>query len=339
MSIEDKGAAKPIVTVVVPVYNVEADLNRCIESLVGQTLKSLQIVLVDDGSTDRSGLLCDSWAKRDKRILVVHKQNGGLSSARNAGIAAADGDYLGFVDSDDYVEPHMFEALLAGFNDDSVTITCCGRYVHMGSLVKEDFTIHGKRTMNAADAMREVLLGNIVDVSACDKLYRRRLFDGVRYPDGRISEDAAIILQLLNRCENVVHVGECLYHYVFRVGSISKACYSHQKYDVMRNCTEMRNWVEANHPEILTYLNSYCCVQMAGLIEDMINTPCARKKWKVDYVEYWNLFRRCYKDYVSIGGHQKKELARVAATRAHLYRFFWIIRQARNGAKRSDWQR
>lgn len=95
----------PVVTVVVPVYNVEAELNRCVESLVGQTFSDLQIILVDDGSTDLSGELCDAWADRDSRICVIHKQNGGLSSARNAGIDIAEGEYLGFVDSDDLSSP------------------------------------------------------------------------------------------------------------------------------------------------------------------------------------------------------------------------------------------
>ena len=100
--------SRPVISIVVPVYNVEEDLGRCVESLVQQTLKEIQIVLVDDGSTDSSGRLCDDWARRDTRIRVVHKPNGGLSSARNAGIEVAEGDYLGFVDSDDFVEPDMY---------------------------------------------------------------------------------------------------------------------------------------------------------------------------------------------------------------------------------------
>lgn len=236
----------PVVTVVVPVYNVEAELNRCVESLVGQTFSDLQIILVDDGSTDLSGELCDAWADRDSRICVIHKQNGGLSSARNAGIDIAEGEYLGFVDSDDFIEPDMYETLLAGMVDGEVSMVTCGRYVHMGDTVRNEFSTPVVMRLTSADAMKEALLGNIIDVSACDKLYRRELFDEIRYPYGRISEDAAIILQLLDRCSDVVHVGKCLYHYVFRTGSISKSTYSHKQFDVMYNCREMTAWVEKN---------------------------------------------------------------------------------------------
>ena len=325
---------RPVVTIVVPVYNVEEELNRCVESLVGQTISDLQIILVDDGSTDLSGELCDAWADRDSRICVIHKQNGGLSSARNAGIDVAEGKYLGFVDSDDYIEPDMYETLLAGMVDDEVSMVTCGRYVHMGDTVKNEYTTPDVMRFNSADAMKETLLGNIIDVSACDKLYRRELFDEIRYPYGRISEDAAIILQLLDRCSDVVHVGKCLYHYVFRTGSISKSTYSHKKLDVMHNCREMTAWVEKNKPDFSMDINSYCCAQMAGMIECMICSPGARIEWGEDYSAYWGLFRHCFPSYVTLGGHKKVEIARVFATRMHLYRLFWLARQVRNGVKR-----
>lgn len=328
---------KPVVTIVVPVYNVEGDLNRCVESLVGQTLHDIQIVLVDDGSTDTSGQMCDAWAKRDNRIRVVHKQNGGLSSARNAGIEVADGAFLGFVDSDDYVEPNMYEKLLAAFTDERVSITTCGRYVHMSDFVKEDFIAGDCRRFPSIDAMKEVLSGGVIDVAAWDKLYRRELFSMIRYPEGRISEDAAIIMQLLYECEDVVHVGESFYHYVFRAGSISKSVYSHKKFDVMRNCVEIKSWLAEKRPELVVYGGSYSCVQMAAMIEDMLNTPGARKEWPTDYSSYWELFRTAYKDYKAVGGHEKKELARIKATRWHFYRLFWLARQARNRVRRGGW--
>lgn len=324
----------PVVTVVVPVYNVEAELNRCVESLVGQTFSDLQIILVDDGSTDLSGELCDAWADRDSRICVIHKQNGGLSSARNAGIDIAEGEYLGFVDSDDFIEPDMYETLLAGMVDGEVSMVTCGRYVHMGDTVRNEFSTPVVMRLTSADAMKEALLGNIIDVSAWDKHYRRELFDEIRYPYGRISEDAAIILQLLDRCSDVVHVGKCLYHYVFRTGSISKSTYSHKQFDVMYNCREMTAWVEKNKPDFSMDINSYCCAQMAGMIERMICSPGARKEWGEDYSAYWGLFRHCFQSYVTLGGHKKVEIARVFATRMHLYRLFWLARQVRNGVKR-----
>lgn len=332
-------AQRPTVSIIVPVYNVAADLDRCVESLVSQTLRDIEILLVDDGSTDASGKLCDEWVGRDERIRVVHKENGGLSSARNAGMEVARGDYFGFVDSDDYVDTRMYEAMLSAFASDEVSIVTCGRYVHMGEFVKEDFCGAEKTVYNAEEAMREVLLGRALDVSACDKLYRRELFDSIRYPEGRISEDAAIILPMLAQCEKVVNCGESFYHYVFRMGSISKSRYSHKKFDVMRNCMEMTEWVEENAPELKDALGSFCCMQMTAMIEDMINTPGARLDCADDYVAYWEMMRRCYGDYLKVGGHPKKEIARVVATRTHLYRVFWAARRVWNGVKKNGWNR
>ena len=204
----------------------------------------------------------------------------------------------------------------------------------MGDTVRNEFSTPVVMRLTSADAMKEALLGNIIDVSAWDKLYRRELFDEIRYPYGRISEDASIILQLLDRCSDVVHVGKCLYHYVFRTGSISKSTYSHKQFDVMYNCREMTAWVEKNKPDFSMDINSYCCAQMAGMIECMICSPGARKEWGEDYSAYWGLFRHCFQSYVTLGGHKKVEIARVFATRMHLYRLFWLARQVRNGVKR-----
>ena len=105
--------AKPNISIIVPVYNIEEYLPRCIESILNQTYNNLELILVDDGSKDKSGEICDAYAKKDNRVVVLHKENGGSSSARNAGIAIAKGEYLGFVDSDDYIEPDMYEKMVA----------------------------------------------------------------------------------------------------------------------------------------------------------------------------------------------------------------------------------
>lgn len=325
----------PLISVIVPVYNVEDDLDRCVRSLVGQTYSNLEILLVDDGSEDSSGILCDQWAREDGRIRVIHKQNGGLSSARNAGIEAADGSYLGFVDSDDYVDSNMYKEMLSCFTGKEISLVCCGRFVHIGADQKEEFSSDLRKIFDKESLFKEIFLGNLVDVSACDKLYRRSLFSDLRYPEGRISEDAAVILKLVDNVDQAVHVGKSFYHYVFRAGSISKVSYSHRKYDVMTNCVEMREWVRHRHPALMEYLNSYCCSQMAGVLQSMYHSPGALREWRNDYREYRLLFNECFGDYLKVGCHRKNELVRIVATRAHLYWAFRLIRLVKRKVKRN----
>lgn len=310
------------------------ELDKCIDSLLAQTFNNFEVILVDDGSTDGSGARCEEWVSRDSRVRVVHKPNGGLSSARNAGIDVARSPYLGFVDSDDYVETDMYAVLYNAISNRKADMVCCGRFVHTGIEVQERFTAEPGLIFSRDDAIREVLVGNRIDVSACDKLYKRSLFEGIRYPEGRVSEDVAVILPLLSRANKVVHVGSPLYHYVFRSGSISKAAYSHKKFDVMTNCVEMRAFAKVNLPAMVDLVDSFCCTQMAAMIEDVINTPHGRNHYAADYRAYWNLFRETYPAYRSIKGHEHKESVRIMLTRAHLYRLFWMLREARNEVKR-----
>ena len=325
---------KPIITIVVPVYNVEKEIDRCIHSLVAQTLQDIEIILVDDGSTDASGLICDKWMARDDRISVVHKANGGLSSARNAGIEIAEGHYIGFVDSDDYVDPRMYQALLEGFSDESISICCCGRYVHHDGIIDEQYSLQEPRSFTRYEAAKEVLLNGAIDVAAWDKLYKRELFRRIRYPEGRISEDAAVILPLLSSSNMIRHIGTSYYHYCYRDCSISKASYSHKKYDVVRNCCEMKGEIADYDPTLSTYVQSWCCSEMASLIESMLLTPGARSRWASDYKEYWKLFSENFMSYIEVGPHPKKEFIRVLLTRLHGYRLFWVIRQLRNWVRK-----
>ena len=326
-------AAQALVSIVVPVYNVEKELDRCVGSLIDQTLERIEIILVDDGSTDNSGLICDEWLCKDARIKVVHKPNGGLSSARNAGLSMSSCDYVGFIDSDDYVDREMFETLFRAIKRTGKDIASCGRYVHMGSFVKLDFVPPCEKIYDAEAAMGEVLLGNDIDVSACDKLYRKSLFERIKYPEGRISEDAAVILQIIDSSNGVVCVDQPFYHYCYRDSSISKSRYGHSKYDVVLNCKEMKSFLTGRYPSLLPHLGSYTCAQMAALIEGMICSPGSRKEFAKDYAEYWALFKESYPLYRELGGHNRNEAFRIMMTRIHCYRIFSMMRSIRDAIR------
>lgn len=207
---------KELISVIVPVYNMEQYLERCVNSIRQQTYEDLEIILVDDGSTDCSPQMCDAYAEQDVRIKVVHKQNGGLSDARNAGLAVATGMYIGYVDSDDWIEPQMYEKLYYACVAHEAQIAIC-RYAKM----YQDGTITGG-TNEVVPLSREELL----QIYICDnseytiynsvwsKLFHRDLVDGVLFPVGRNSEDIVYTTKAFCKTSKAVYVDECLYNYV-----------------------------------------------------------------------------------------------------------------------------
>lgn len=217
---------KPLISVVVPVYNVEKYLNKCLDSIIGQTYSNLEIILVDDGSTDNSGVICDVYKEKDSRIRVVHQKNQGLSGARNAGINNANGELLGFVDSDDYIVENMYERLLEVLlqNDAEISICDCECVVEAGEEINQhEYPKLETEVLNKGQALQR-LDGFSYPywkyVTAWNKLYRKHLFDEIRYPVGRKNEDEFIAHILLSRAECVAVISEPLYMYVQRADSI-----------------------------------------------------------------------------------------------------------------------
>lgn len=206
------------ISVIVPVYKVEPYLRKCLDSIVGQSHKNLEIILVDDGSPDRCGAICDEYAAQDGRVRVIHKENGGLSSARNAALEAATGEYIGFVDSDDWIEPDMFDYLLRGMQRYRADVGVCG-------VIEEYPKRQACRGWDRVEAFgREdgirLLLQSGTFQSMWDKLWKRELFEGVRFPQGRNYEDLAVAHRLLARAAGLVCLPEAKYHYLQRANSI-----------------------------------------------------------------------------------------------------------------------
>lgn len=196
----DSKNLSPLISVIVPIYKVEDYLDECVESLVKQTYKNLEIILVDDGSPDKCPQMCDAWTKRDTRIVVVHKPNGGLSDARNAGIAIAKGDYIGFVDSDDFVSPDMYEKLLNGFSlSDSVAITSIKilSYNGCGDTMpfKKKWDIAQSRTISGNE-FAMMMISEQCAFTAWNKLYRKNLLENVQFRKGRNNEDTLFMYDL-----------------------------------------------------------------------------------------------------------------------------------------------
>lgn len=220
---------KDLITVVVPVYNVETFLDECVASLVKQTCRDLEILLVDDGSTDGSGKMCDLWAEKDPRIRALHKENGGLSDARNAGLREAKGKYVAFVDADDVLAPAFLECLYTQIRKSGAGISCCGyvRYEDGGKPGFGVFQDAETETMDAKEFLRVLHRGRFeqVGIVATNKLYALDIFrdHGIEYPKGKVHEDTFTTCRLLYYAGKV-SVTECpLYGYRQRGGSIMRS--------------------------------------------------------------------------------------------------------------------
>ena len=202
-----------LVSVVVPVYNVQDYVFKCLESLAKQSYKNLEIIVVDDGSTDDSGKICDEFAKSDERVKVYHKKNGGLSDARNYGIKKSKGQFVGLVDSDDFVDENFIQEMIVAMKDNDADIVVCG----FNKEIPKPMVVSGK------EATKKLLIEQEnIDIVAWNKLYKKSLFldNGIWYPLGMKHEDALTTYKLLAAAQRVVYIDKSLYHYVERKNSI-----------------------------------------------------------------------------------------------------------------------
>lgn len=216
-----------LVSMIVPIYKVEKYLGQCIESLLAQTYHNLQIILVDDGSPDRSGEICEEYAKKDERILVIHKENGGLSDARNAGIERADGEWLCFIDSDDFIAPDMVERLYQLVKEHRAKLAWCAveeveEEAEYASAMREKDREKEKITVyTPVEAEKQFYTMNKQQcLITCNKLFHRSLYETVRFPKGKLYEDGFTIYRTIYIAEKVVTTSRPLYYYRQRRGSI-----------------------------------------------------------------------------------------------------------------------
>lgn len=228
-----------LISVIVPVYKAERYLDECVESILGQTYRNLEVILVDDGSPDRSGALCDQWAEKDPRIRVIHRENGGAAATRNTGIDVARGDYIGFVDSDDVLRCDMYEILLSALQKSEKKIACCYDIKNPEEIQREAI----KKEYEIVDVeIRETLDGIFrfrVGTSLWRRLFKRAVFDNIRIPEGEVNEEYPILIPLTVAAGGMVHVRERLYYYRPAEGSVTATYWKTDDGIVLKNLKRM----------------------------------------------------------------------------------------------------
>lgn len=241
-----------LISVIVPVYKVEKYLRRCVDSILNQTYENLDVILVDDGSPDECGTICEEYALRDSRVRVIHKENGGLSSARNAGIDTAKGDYLAFVDSDDWIEPETYAYQMGLIKKYGVKLCCTGRYDVEEATGEKTVGLcpPKEEKISAQELVGRIFLWDNVDSAACDKLCHRSLFVGHRYPVGRVCEDVPVTYRVILETDYAAMGNKPLYHYYHREGSITQSRISEKTFHFSQHTGEIYDYIRENYPEI-----------------------------------------------------------------------------------------
>lgn len=240
-----------LVSIIVPIYKVAPFIEKCVTSLLAQTYTDIEIILVDDGSPDECPAICDAFASQDSRVHVVHQQNGGLSAARNAGIEVASGDYLAFVDGDDFVSPDYIQVLLNACKQYNTKMAACGYFEYYSEQRNTPVCVPDTVVLSSQEAVLDIFtMKNQVQVMAWNKLYARELFEktGIRYPVGKIHEDVFTTYRCCAAAEKVVCVNKPCYYYVQREGSIISQTFSPKRLQLLDAVNSIKPFVEQYAP-------------------------------------------------------------------------------------------
>lgn len=226
---------KPLISVIVPVYNVEKYIDRCLESLLNQSYENLEIILVNDGSTDNSASKCAEWEEKDSRIVVVHTVNKGASAARNKGLDICNGELIGFVDSDDYIEESMYEKLYDSLVKTNSDISCCG-IKRFNDLEEVDLWVSDKDEEFNRNTIFDTVYTSYIGWAIWNRLYKREIWKDIRFVEGRTREDLEIIFRILYKTNKMSYINEALYNYYISESGVTNAKFSEKNLDMLWAC-------------------------------------------------------------------------------------------------------
>ncbi len=286
----------PLISVIVPVYKVEPYLEKCVKSIQNQTYRNLEIILVDDGSPDRCGEICDKLAKEDARIKVIHQKNNGLAVARNIGLEIATGEYIGFVDSDDYIDEDMYACLLAAITAHHVNLVVCKAKIVADNSECFADTADAETSMifSKQEALRHILLN--IDNSVCNKMFDRSLIGTLRFPHGKIhGEDFLFVLQYLSRINGAAVLDCKMYNYVKRDNSITSSSFSKSSLDEIYVKDEIQKYIIQNYPDYACLANKWCLKARMNVIRDIMLSE-DKAKWNGELASCFEYLKDNYAD-------------------------------------------
>ena len=277
---------KPLISVVVPIYNVENYLCRCVDSIISQTYSNIEIILVDDGSPDNCPKICDDYKKKDSRVVVVHKENGGLSDARNAGIKVMNGKYVTFIDSDDYVEKDYVEFLYNLIEKYNVKMSICSykAIYDTGTILTQANDC--EYTLTSSETLAKMLYHEDFNVSTWAKLYEASLFEKVEFPKGKIFEDALTTYKLVDQCDRIAVSLVSKYNYMIRNNSILTGAFSVKKLTLIDAYEEMGNYILKKYPNLSKAVTRSRVYTHISTLRQMVNCKPKLKEKEKEYRKY-----------------------------------------------------
>jgi len=287
---------EPLISVIIPIFKVESYLPKCIESIISQTYKNLEINLVDDGSPDRCPEICEEYARKDSRIKVFHKVNGGLSDARNYGIRNSTGDYIGFVDSDDFIHETFYEKLMVMINEYDADISICDmlRFKDYKDILTDDLVCHNDVALTNTEALKALFTAkDYGSVMACNKLYKACLFKDhdIYFPIGCIHEDNYTTYKLFYYSDKIVYTNDKLYYYLQRSTSIMGNSDIKKRMDGLAAAEEAVCFIDSNLPELKNEVRTNYVLSNMTILNYMIEHKVNDKKLKKQLMD--NIVNEC----------------------------------------------
>lgn len=305
----------PKVSIIVPVYKVEKYLHKCVDSILSQTLKDFELILINDGSPDRCGEICDEYAKFDSRVKVIKKENGGLSSARNAGLDVALGNYVGFVDSDDWIEADMYELLYNLCVQNDCEIASCSSTIHYNHKTVinggHPLTIHTTK-----EAMKAMLEGNLYDEVVWTKLFKKSLLDEIRFTVGIIYEDTDFTYKVIHKSKRVGCIGVPKYHYIKRENSTMDLALKNIKIDGVFIYEDMYKFIDKNYKE-LSDLVALKLANTAMTVMNLMSLNSDFSKYKHEYYGVVKILNRYFYQIIKLKPYPITVKIILIAAKAH----------------------
>lgn len=314
-----------LISIIVPVYNVEKYIDKCIDSIIGQTYKKIEIVLVDDGSTDNSGKICDNYSKKFANVYCFHKKNGGLSDARNYGIEKSNGKYLTFIDSDDFISKDFIKALYSGVEqfDSDIVMSGLSSFSNYKNVKNYSFNENKIIKLTKEECYKKMLMQDQIDVNATAKLYRKEIFDDIRFPVGYYYEDIQIIDKIVEKAKKISMITYKGYNYLQRKDSIMYGKMSLKRLSLIDKTDELIKFTSIKYPKIKKYAIHryvYCNFHVLGrsILDD--NYIDISKNLRKNILKYKN-------EILKSGLYSKKEIIAFIILETDLknYKFFWKL--------------
>ena len=271
-----------LISVIIPVFNSRNSMKQCLESVVNQTYRDLEIIVIDDGSTDGSDQIIDEYNKLDSRIINYKQKHSGPSCARNYGLSLAHGDFVGFVDSDDWVDNDMYEMLLSALKTYNVDVSICGYNTYKNGIVSRRHCSDSYHIMDTTILLKEFFSWNLIGAAVWSKLYKRCIFDNLQFEDYSYKEDAAIMYRILAKCNSGIHIGCPKYNYIIQDTSVYRKPFDSSKMCTVKILNDLLAFIRLKYPALIQDAVLYSVNTYFELLDDILRLEVSHK-YIIDY--------------------------------------------------------